>query len=94
MSDSPNLNNAPRRPEDILPDHDNCTEINGVTMRKGTVAAFLQNAVRWSDPTTPDTHRDALAREIAQSVPALRALGVLTVFEARDERLRSLMDSY
>ena len=91
MNTQVNQNAAPLRPEDALPDQVDRAEINGVIVRKGTVAAFLQNAMRWTDPDTVDTDRDALAREIAASVPALRALGVFTVFEARDERLRTLM---
>jgi hypothetical protein len=40
---------------------------------------------------TADTNREELGREIKESVPSLRALGVFAVFEARDERLRALM---
>lgn len=82
---------APQRPEDVLPDRDDHAEIDGVTVRKGTVAAFLRNAIRWSDPATAAADRAALAGEIAGSMPALRALGVFDVFEVRDERLRTLM---
>ena len=74
MITQPNKDSAPLRPEDVLPDGIDRAEIDGVTVRKGTVAAFLQNAMRWNDPATPDGERDALAREIAGSVPALRAL--------------------
>lgn len=91
MTVQANPNTVPLRPEDVLPDQVDRAEINGVTVRKGTVAAFLQNAMRWSDPATLEADRDALAHEIAGSVPALRALGVFDVLEARDERLRALM---
>ena len=97
MSQSLNPTGAERtlamRPEDALADNKDWAEIGGVSVRKGTVAAFLQNAMRWTDPATVPADRDDLSREIVEAVPALRALGVLTVFEARDEGLRSLLGS-
>ena len=47
---------VPARPEDILPDDQNSAEINGVVVRKGTVAAFLANAQTLSalPPGSPD----------------------------------------
>lgn len=41
-----NTRSIPARPEDVLPDDANQAEISGLTVRKGTVAAFLQNAIR------------------------------------------------
>lgn len=84
---------SPIRPEDVLPDAINQTEIGGLPIRKGTVAAFLQNAIRWNDPATGDALREELSREMANSVPSLRALGIFEVFEARDMRLRDFLAS-
>lgn len=81
----------PARPQDVLPDEHDRTEIDGIVMRKGTVAAFVRNALRWTDPDTEDAERAALADAIVEAVPALRALGVLAVFEVRDARLRALI---
>lgn len=82
------------RPQDVLPDNADRAEIGGVSVRKGTVAAFLQNAMRWSNPAVDAAARGDLAREIVEAVPALRALGVFTVFEVRDEELRLLLASH
>ena len=79
------------RPEDALSDQANIAEINGVSVRKGTIAAFLQNAMRWSDPATTEAEREVLGEAIAKTVPALRALDIFTVFDVRDERLRDFM---
>lgn len=84
----------PIRPEDVLPDAVDHTEIDGLRLRKGTVAAFLRNALRWNDPAISDSDREALEREIAEAVPALRALGVFAIFEVRDEKLRDFMARY
>lgn len=81
------------RPEDVLPDAIDHTEIEGLAVRKGTVAAFLQNAMRWSDPGTDDGLREELSREMAGSLPSLRALGIFEVFEVRDARLRDFLSS-
>lgn len=40
------------RPGDVFPDDVDRAEFAGVTIRKGTIAAFLQNALRRSDPAT------------------------------------------
>lgn len=82
------------RPEDVLPDHSDRAEFQGLTVRKGTVAAFLQNAIRWSDPATSREARNAIEEQIAASAPALRALGVFDVFELKDGRLRALMNDF
>ncbi len=79
------------RPDDVLPDHLDRIEVDGLTLRKGTVAAFLRNAIRWTDPATTPQDREALAAAIVEAVPALRALGLLAIFEARDSELRRLI---
>lgn len=42
MTAQANPTTVPLRPEDALPDQIDRAEINGVTVRKGTVAAFLR----------------------------------------------------
>jgi len=82
---------AASRPEDILPDDTDRTDFGGVTIRKGTIAAFLQNAMRWSDPGTSDAERKLLEDAIVEAMPALRAVGLFDVLDARDEQLRALL---
>ena len=80
------------RADQILPDDVNHGQFNGVTIRKGTVAAFLANARRWADPHA-DAHERARAQHrIVEDLPALRALGLFEVLEIRDARLRSFVD--
>lgn len=83
--------NLVTRPEDVLPDGVERADVAGLTVRKGTVAAFLQNVRSWSDPATAGVDRDALARELVATVPALEALGVFDVFAVRDPALRALL---
>ena len=77
------------RAEDVLPDHINQTERGGVTLRKGTVAAFLANARLWCDPQTATVERATVERDMADALPALRALGLFEVFDVRDAALRA-----
>lgn len=82
------------RPEDLLPDTVNCAQVDGMTIRKGTIAAFLQNVLRWMDPGTDENARKALVEEMVDVMPALHAVGVFDVFELRDETLRVLLTKF
>ncbi|WP_345817428.1 hypothetical protein AAGS40_26210 (plasmid) [Paraburkholderia sp. PREW-6R] len=82
------------RSDQLLPDHMNACDFNGVTVRKGTVGAFLINARVWADRNADDAARADAAFDIVAAVPALRALGLFDVFEIRDPALRALMDEH
>ena len=80
------------RAEDILPDHANQGVFDGVTIRKGTVAAFLANARTWLDAAATPTERGAAERDMRDALPALRALGLFEVLAPGDARLRAFVD--
>ena len=80
------------RAEDILPDDVNHGQFAGVTIRKGTVAAFLANGRAWLAADAAAPERAQAEREIVASLPALRALGLFDVLEVRDARLRELVE--
>ena len=65
--------------------------MNGTTVRKGTVGAFLVNARAWCDPTTPDADRREAEDHMREALPALHALGLFEVLEIRDDRLRAFL---
>ncbi|MBJ2245148.1 MULTISPECIES: DUF7709 family protein [Pseudomonas] len=79
------------RAEDVLADDTNEATFDGVTVRKGTVGAFLANVRVWSDSTASKDDQLLAEREIIQSLPALKAIGLLDVFEPKDFRLRELI---
>lgn len=81
------------RAQDVLPDDIDAVELGGVTVRKGTVGAFLANAKAFQDPALSGDARDTVLRDIAQQVPALRALGLFDVFDIKHPRLRALVDA-
>lgn len=79
------------RAEDVLPDQQNQGQFNGVTVRKGTVGAFLANARLWLDETCSDANRSMAERDIIEALPALHALGLFDIVQVRDAALRELV---
>jgi hypothetical protein len=77
--------------QDVLPDDVDHGQFNGVTVRKGTVGAFLANARMWLDPATTEEARAAVARDMIAAIPALTALGLFEMLAIRDDRLRALL---
>jgi uncharacterized protein len=80
------------RAQDVLPDHVNQVEVGGVTVRKGSVGAFLANARVLQDPGATAAARAAATGDIKALAPALRALGLFDVLEIRDPQLRALVE--
>ena len=80
------------RADQILPDDVNHGQFDGLTIRKGTVAAFLANARTWTRADADADERARAQSQIAEDLPALRALGLFEVLEIRDERLRALVE--
>ena len=80
------------RAEQVLAETVNETEISGVTIRKGTVAAFLANARVWIDPSAISAERTQVEADMVDALPALRAVGLFEVLEIRDSALRSWVD--
>lgn len=80
------------RAQDVLPDHVNQVEVGGVTVRKGSVGAFLANARVLQDPGATAAARAAATGDIKALAPALRALGLFDVLEVRDPQLRALVE--
>ena len=75
--------------EDILPDRQDRIHLGGVEIRKGSVGAFIANA-RLLLEELPATQRRQ-AEDLRALLPAIRALGLLELFELRDARLRTLV---
>ncbi|AIO99857.1 hypothetical protein ACUTFY_24120 [Burkholderia pseudomallei] len=80
--------------EAVLPDHVNRVEIDGVSIRKGTVAAFLASARVWTDEQAAAHAREEAERDLLDTLPSLRVLGLFDVLEIRDARLRAFVDAH
>ena len=82
------------RPEDVLADDANRGEIGGVSIRKGSVGAFLGSARVLADPAASAQDRATAERDLVDLLPAMRALGLFDVFAIRDEKLRLLVERH
>lgn len=82
----------PVKPEDVLPDGREYADFDGMSVRKGSVAAFIGNvhALAEVEPSSP-RWREIVA-QLRELKPALEGIGVLEVFELRDPELRALVD--
>ncbi|GAA1715419.1 hypothetical protein [Streptomyces yatensis] len=82
MSHSPSQPHQPVvRPEDVLPAGVDSTAINGKTVRKGSVAAFVSNAIRLNDLTEGTPEYTAVVAQMRELTPALRTIGLFEVFQ-------------
>jgi hypothetical protein len=81
------------RASDVLSDDQDERLVAGVSVRKGSVGAFLMNARILSDPAASLEERQMAERDIIELLPALRALGLFDVFEIKDEKLRALVNA-
>ena len=81
------------RPEQVLPDGLNQGEFGGITVRKGSVGAFLANAKVLEDPSASAKVRAVAERDIIDALPGLRALGLFDVLSIRNEKLRAFVEA-
>lgn len=82
------------RAEDVLPDDINSGEFKGLTIRKGTVAAFLANARTWLDANAAPDATATAGERIVEALPALDALGLFDILHIADPRLRALVEQH
>lgn len=83
------MGNRPIQPEDILEEGADYKTIRGVTVRKGTIAAAVQNiaALEHAD----DQEREALLRTLKQLAPALVVLDLHRYFECRNAEAEAIL---
>lgn len=81
------------RPEDLLPTGADSGVINGVEVRKGSVAAFLANAKLLLSVPAGSSEEAEVEAQIKALAPKLKALGMLEVFTIKSPRLAALIDA-
>lgn len=80
------------RPDDLLPDDLDHVQRDGITVRKGSVGAFLANAVVLQDADASDAARAAAERDLRALLPGLHALGLFNILAPRDPALQHLVE--
>ena len=79
------------RADEMLPDHVNEGNFGGVSVRKGSVGAFIANHRVILDPASTSEQKTTATRDLKALVPALQALGLFEVMEIRDPAIRALI---
>ena len=79
------------RAEDVLPEEVNQTVVAGVTIRKGSVGAFLANAKILTDDNASADDRILAEKDLIVLIPSLRALGLFDILQIKDEKLRNFV---
>jgi hypothetical protein len=64
------------RPEDILPDGIDSTYMNGMMVRKGTIAAFLANADILENSNAIEQQKQEAINAMKELAPAIIAIGL------------------
>jgi hypothetical protein len=79
------------RPEDLFPSDVDSVEVDGIMVRKGSIAAFIHNALALDllDPENEEYER--AAAEIRSLAPALEAVRVFEVFSLRSDRVAQIV---
>lgn len=82
------------RADQMLPDHLDHVQLNGTTVRKGSIAAFLANARVLADRSAGAAAHDQAEADLIDLLPALRATGLFDVLEIRDAALRAWVEAH
>lgn len=70
------MNTSGIKPNDILADGESFVELNGMTVRKGSIAAFLKNIDLFEDPHSSEEQKDLALEMIRELAPAVAAAGL------------------
>jgi hypothetical protein len=79
------------KPNELIPDGVDGGLFKGRYVRKGTIGAFIQNALLLADTTTDETTRQKCREDLLSLIADLEALQVFDVFELRDPELKKLV---
>jgi hypothetical protein len=77
----------PVLPEHLMPDEANFAEVNGITVRKGTMGAFLANLRILSSMPHDAPDREAVVEQCRQALPTMRENGLFDLFIFRSPEL-------
>jgi hypothetical protein len=77
----------PVLPEHLMPDEKNFADVNGITVRKGTMGAFLANLRILSGMPHDSPDREAIIEQLRQAIPTMRENGLFELFTFRSPEL-------
>jgi len=74
-------------PEHLMPDDKSFVEVNGITICKGTMRAFLANLRILSSMPRDAPDREAVVEQVRQALPTMRENGLFELFTFRSPEL-------
>ena len=80
------------RPDDILSDDQSTTTINGIEVRKGSIAAFLKNIDIIEDHFAPEQHKLDAVQIMKDLAPAVVAAGLHKHAIFRNKIVQDILD--
>lgn len=80
------------RPEDVLPENENYALVDGVKIRKGSIAAVMQNCKILSSPTASQEEKNRAKETIIELAPALVLLGVHEHMVWKNAEVQKIME--
>lgn len=78
------------RPEDVLPEGVDTAQLGGITVRKGSVAAFVANAKLLDVLPAGSPERQQALAQLRVLAPSVAAVGVLDVFRPRSAEVEEV----
>jgi hypothetical protein len=82
------------KPEDILSDTENTTNINGLTIRKGTIAAFLKNIEILENSETTEQQKANVIYAMKELAPGVVAAGLCKHAVFKNQTVQDLLDKF
>ena len=82
------------KPSDVLADAQNETTINNIKVRKGTIAALIQNIQVLESNTLDETQKISLLEGINALIPAVVAIGLNDYVSWKNPLIQDLFDKY
>ncbi|WP_317205829.1 hypothetical protein [Janthinobacterium sp.] len=80
-------------PEDILADGQQYLDLDGLRLRKGSVAAFMANVLLLDAPDCLPAARERARADLLDLLPGLRALGLFEVFTLKSAAAQAIVDA-
>ena len=88
------MSNKVIKPSDVLADAQNEITINNIKVRKGTIAALIQNIHVLESNTLDVIQKSSLLEEINALVPAVMAIGLNDCVSWKNPLIQDLFDKY
>ena len=82
------------KPSDVLADAQNETTLNNIKVRKGTIAALIQNIKVLESNQLDDNQKNNLLDGISSLIPAVIASGLNDCVSWKNPLIQDLFDKY